>query len=38
MALEKQHITKNIKPDSNLDIIKNYFPNCFDKEGNFICN
>jgi len=32
---EKQNITEEIKIDSNLEILKKHFPNCFDKDGNF---
>ncbi len=30
-----QNITKEIKIDNNIEILKKYFPNCFDKEGKF---
>ena len=30
-----QNITEEIKIDNNREILKKYFPNCFDKEGRF---
>ncbi|GEM_PF-49961 len=32
---EKQKVTEEIKIDNNLEILRKYFPNCFNKEGNF---
>ena len=32
---EKQNITEEIKIDENLEILKKYFPSCFDKDGKF---
>ncbi len=33
--VEKQNVTEQIKLDNNIEILKKYFPNCFDKDGNF---
>ena len=34
--MNKEKITGNIKiPNNNLEVLKNNFPNCFDKNGNF---
>ena len=34
--MKKQEVTKNIKiPNKNLEILKQNFPQCFDKKGNF---
>jgi len=34
--MDKEKITDNIKiPNTNLEVLKQNFPNCFDKEGNF---
>ena len=32
---EKQNVTNEIKIENNIEILQNYFPNCFDKGGKF---
>jgi adenine-specific DNA-methyltransferase len=33
--MKKENVTKEIKLTDNIEILKKYFPSCFDKRGNF---